>query len=120
MIFNEELHKKYTVKHQKHRTEKHTSESHWSYTLVEIFMDEMKIGEYVRNYPSFFKTFHPFAQDDKHYALYSSKYNQTRIMSLPDCKDLGGDLDHAEPNTLGFCPTEFAVPYDEYEEHDNL
>lgn len=67
---------------------------------------DVKIGEYVRNYSSLMRTFHPFQLRGKWYALYSKDYTSTRIMSLPDCKDLGGE----ERDSWGFCPTDFWVP----------
>ena len=79
----------------------------WSSTLVKIFQDGKEIGNYLRNYSSYGKTtFCPFTKDGKDYALYSKHYTATRIMSLPDCKDLGGE----EPDDHGFCPVEFYVP----------
>lgn len=80
---------------------------YWNSSLVGVFDGEIQIGEYKRNYPSFAsKTFYAFELNDKWYALYSKDYTATRIMSLPDCKDIGGE----EPNGAGFCPTEFYVP----------
>lgn len=79
----------------------------WNILDVEILNNSgLKIGSYERNYPSLFKTFYPFEQNGKWYALYSPDYTCTRIMSLPDCKDLGGE----EPNGNGFCPTGYYVP----------
>ena len=83
--------------------------------LVEIFEHDNKIGEYYRNYDSMYNTFVPFRQGDKEYALYSRHYTATRVMSLPDCRDLGGE----EPNQYGFCPTGFYVPYMEDEDDDD-
>lgn len=81
----------------------------WNSLCVSIWNGDAKIGEYVRNYHSLFNTFHPFRQGDQHYALYSKDYTSTRVMSLPDCKDLGGEPRHA----FGFCPTGYAVPDEE-------
>ena len=89
---------------------------YWAYLNVEIFENEVKIGEYVRNYSTFYNTFYPFKQGDKEYALYSKDYTSTRIMSLPDCKDLGGE----ESCAFGFCPTGFYVPYMDQEEDDGI
>jgi hypothetical protein len=66
-----------------------------------------KVGEYERNY-CLMDTFFPFEQNGKHFALYSKEYTATRVMSLPDCKDLCGE----EEDSVGFCPVEFYVPYD--------
>lgn len=80
---------------------------YWESTLVGIFDGDKKIGGYKRNYPNYAtSTFYAFELNDKWYALYSKDYTATRIMSLPDCQDIGGE----EPNSLGFCPTEFYVP----------
>jgi hypothetical protein len=81
-------------------------DSAWSYLSVEVFKDNQFLGHYVRNYSSFYDTFWPFKQEDKEYALYSCDYTSTRVMSLPDCNDLGGEERHQQ----GFCPTELWVP----------
>ena len=79
----------------------------WHYLQIGIFNDKHEqIGEYTRNYSQFYDTFHPFELDGQWYALYSKDYTSTRIMSLPDCKDLGGE----ERDKCGFCPVEFYVP----------
>src|SRR5688500_20337546 len=71
----------------------------WKYLLVSIFESdgtgERKIGEYVRNYSSFFSTFHPFQQNGKWYALYSKEYTATRVMELPSCRDIAGEEHHS-------------------------
>lgn len=84
-----------------------TSGNCWNKLLVSIYDNENKIGEYERNYPSFYNTFVPFKRNNKYYTLYSKRYNETRIMSLPECKDLCGV-------TPGFCPVSYAVPFEEY------
>lgn len=78
-----------------------------------------QLGEYTRNYASFGEaTFCPFqAKSGRWYALYSSHYTCTRVMSLPDCKDIGGE----EPHQHGFCPVDYYVPIlcgQEYEPND--
>lgn len=65
-----------------------------------------QIGEYERNYKSFFNTFFHFRQNGKDLALYSPDYTVTRIMELPACRDLGGE----EPGPEGFSPTDYFVP----------
>jgi len=80
----------------------------WNVSKVGIFQGENQIGEYTRNYESFIEsTFFPFCQDDKWYALYSPEYTVTRLMTLPDCKDIGGEVDETGQ---GFCPVDFYVP----------
>lgn len=80
--------------------------------LVKVFrrvdgVDE-QIGEYHRNYPSLYHTFHPFRCDGRWFALYSTDYTATRIMELPSCRDIGGE----EPENNGFCPVDYYVPFD--------
>lgn len=90
----------------------------WNYNKVEIFDNGEKIGEYTRNYSSMFQTFYPFEQDGKYYALYSKDYTSTRVMSLPDCKDICGE----KRDTFGFCPTKYYVPHptdEEFNEHES-
>lgn len=79
----------------------------WKYSRIGVFENEKQIGEYQRNYSSFGEsTFCPFiGADGKWYAVYSENYTATNIMSLPDCKKIGGE----EPNSYGFCPTELYV-----------
>lgn len=82
---------------------------YWETLRVEILRDGEVIGAYDRNYPAFYTTFLPFiGPDGRTYALYSREYTATRVMRLPECKDLGGE----EPASMGFCPVEFLVPYD--------
>lgn len=78
---------------------------------IDVLYNHNKIGQYERNYPCLYDTFYPFFLEGKYYALYSRNYTATRIMSLPDCKDLGGE----EPHAHGFCPTGYYVPYLENE-----
>jgi hypothetical protein len=104
MEVNNALIKKYTTK----TSPVSNDPGCWNSTRVEILCNGEKVGEYIRQYPSLFNTFHPFLQDGKEFALYSADYTTTRVMSLPDCKDLCGE----EGDTFGFCPTGFAVPYE--------
>jgi len=82
----------------------------WNRLLVGIYERNIgtaiQIGEYERNYPSLYRTFHPFKLRDKWYALYSKDYTCTRIMELPSCKDIGGE----DRNVFGFCPVDYWVP----------
>lgn len=66
-----------------------------------------EVGEYVRNYPTIYNTFCPFEKDGRWYALYSRDYTGTRIMTLPECEDIGGE----DPCPFGFCPVDYYVPY---------
>lgn len=79
----------------------------WHHSQVTIYDDGREIGGYDRNYGAFGdSTFEPFELGGRWYALYSPDYTCTRIMSLPDCLDIGGE----EPNSAGFCPVELFVP----------
>ena len=106
-----ELDGKYTLR----VTPVSTGQGYWSCLAVEILQlgknpvteaNEYKVGEYWRNYHTVYNTFHPFVKNGKEYALYSKSYTSTRVMSLPDCKDIAGE----EANAYGFCPTDFYVP----------
>jgi hypothetical protein len=100
----------------------------WAYNKIGIFerlspdnTNDKQIGSYQRNYDAFFDTFHPFQIKDKKdpegnpkwYALYSRSYTATRLMSLPDCTDLGGE----DPAGHGFCPVEYWVPQGDEDEN---
>ena len=84
----------------------------WDYLTVKIYENidgkKTEIGQYQRNLPGFYNTFYPFVKNGLWYALYSRDYTATRVMSLPSCKDLGGE----EPDSGGFCPVDFYVPYE--------
>jgi len=75
---------------------------------VDIYDTAQKeiVGSYERNFDSLLDTFHPFVHKGKTYALYSKDYTATRVMSLPDCTDIGGQVG----DNMGFCPMEFYVP----------
>lgn len=73
------------------------------YTM-EVFDGDTRIGSYETNFGG--QPFYAFEQDGRWFALYSKHYTATRVMSLPDCSDLGGE----EPHTYGFCPVEYYVP----------
>ncbi len=82
-------------------------ENQWGSALVRIFDGDTQIGEYSRNHPGWADTtFEPFELGGQWFALYSREYTATRVMSLPDCRDLGGE----ENDPGGFCPVEFYVP----------
>jgi len=72
---------------------------------------KVKVGSYARNYPSLYSTFHPFVSKGKELALYSSHYMYTRVMVLPECKDLGGEDKDSVDYKDHFCPVEFLVPH---------
>ena len=96
-----------------------TGEGTWDVLKVEVFRrdddGETKIGEYGRNYPRISSTFHAFKQGDREFARYSPHYTATRVMSLPDCTDIGCE----EPAQFGFCPVDFYVPSSVWDEEDD-
>jgi len=89
---------------------------YWNTLKIGIFLDDEQIGEYERNYSSLFHTFCPFRQgnEEQWYALYSKSYTCTRLMTLPDCEDIGGE----EENEWGFCPVDFYVPHKEFMDYE--
>lgn len=85
----------------------------WELTKVEIFLKcnnvcgETKLGEYTRGYHSFGeRTFYPFTQGGKDFALISKDYTCTSVIELPSCKVIASE----ESSPHGFCPVEFFVP----------
>lgn len=83
----------------------------WHNQLIGVFgitegNEKEQVGEYERNYPEFYHTFYPFKIKDEWLALYSPIYNISRLMSLPGCKDIGGETSQEK----GFCPVDFYVP----------
>ncbi len=83
---------------------------YWKTLRVGVFRsegdEEEQVGQYDRNYSTFFNTFFHCRFGAKDYALYSPDYTVTRIMELPSCRDIGGE----EPNSTGFCPVDLYVP----------
>lgn len=79
----------------------------WDYTDVTIYNDGTKIGSYTYQYPSKNPPFYVFRLKNNWYALYATSYMYTRIMSLPDCKDIGGEENEYKNH---FCPVEYYVP----------
>jgi len=89
----------------------------WNSNRIGVYDGDVLIGEYIRNYPQLFDTFYPFQMENGNwYALYSSDYTGTRIMSLPNCKDIGGE----DSNAFGFCPVELYVPKYKLEDDGEL
>ncbi len=78
-------------------------------TVMDILAKDCDVGEYVRNYPVLYNTFCPFEKDGRWYALYSKEYTATRVMTLPECEDIGGE----EAHPVGFCPVDYYVPHQE-------
>lgn len=79
----------------------------WRTALVSVFDGDVQIGTYERNHAGWAEeTFEPFQWNDRWFALYAPDYTATRVMSLPDCRDLGGEPAASD----GFCPVEFYAP----------
>jgi hypothetical protein len=77
---------------------------------VAVLRDSEVFGEYERDARDMFNTFQPFIGPDiRTYALFARKYSVTRVMSLPDCDEVGGDQANAYAN---FYPMSYYVPYD--------
>jgi len=93
---------KYKVSKQQDETSEHGGLIVTIYQITEDG-DEEIIGNYHRNYNSFFYTFLAFERNGKEYALYSKDYETTSIMSLPDCK-------HIADTKSYFCPVDFYIP----------
>jgi len=98
----------YEIRAYEHR-DLDQAQNTWSSQRVEIWKNDSKVGEYIYNYMSDFP-FHVFVLRGKEYALYSKRYMYTRVMSLPDCKDLGGEDDSNVEYKDHFCPVEYYVP----------
>jgi hypothetical protein len=76
-------------------------------TIVSIYEGDQFLGSYERLFPALgAATFCPFEHGGRWYALYSADYTTTRVMALPECRDLGGE----ESDPHGFCPVEYYVP----------
>lgn len=99
----------------------------WDFLKVTILQQEKaggviydKIGEYQRSYRCMYNTFVPFRQRKngqiKEYALYSDEYTRSAVMSLPDCKQIVAEENHA----WGFCPVDFYVPFEDEKDYCGL
>lgn len=107
---------KYFVKHES----KESKPGYCNVLEVSIFQKnedetEVKIGGYTRNYHTFYKTFWPFEQKGKEYALISRDYTCLEVIELPSCKTIASE----EPHTFGFCPVELYVPPEEMTKYDD-
>jgi hypothetical protein len=101
--------------------QKPTKPGCWNYLQVGVFEvaddgTEKQVGSYERKYSSMYDTFFAFKQKGKWYALYSSDYTCTSVMSLPDCKMIATEKGDA----YGFCPTGYYVPDAETLSQSNL
>lgn len=71
------------------------------------------VARYHRTHSSLYRTFEPFRQGDRYFALFSSDYTATSVMDLATGEVIASE----EPNPAGFCPVGFYVP-DWWDIHD--
>ena len=64
------------------------------------------VAEYDRNYATLGRTFEPFRQGDRMFALISKHYTCTSVLDLQSGKVIASE----EPDAMGFCPIGFYVP----------
>lgn len=95
----------------------HTVETKGGYgnTLnIEVLNEEHDIiAKYSRNYGALMRTFEPFRQGDREFALISTDYTATSVMDLATGKIIASE----KPDSGGFCPVGFYVP-DWWDLHD--
>ena len=72
---------------------------------MEVLDADRVVGRYDRNY-AMLRTFEPFRQGERHFALVSPQYTATSVMDLETGEIIAGE----EPNATGFCPVGFYVP----------
>jgi hypothetical protein len=77
----------------------------WTNVSVEVLDGDRVIGSYQRNY-AMLRTFEPFRQGDRYFALIAPDYTATSVMDLHSGEIIAGE----EPHTAGFCPVGFYVP----------
>jgi|SRR5581483_5877941 len=87
--------------------------SEWTHVSVEVLDGDRVLGTYDRNY-AMLRTFEPFRQGSKHFALISPDYTATSVMDLETGKIVATE----EPDAAGFCPVGFYVP-DWWDIHEN-
>ena len=89
---------------------------YWNYLDIGVFQQDVtgqepyQIGQYRRNYSSFYNTFSVTRKGDNYFALYSPSYTTTRVLEITPgvgIKDIGGEDD---PDGAGFCPTDLYIP----------
>ena len=73
----------------------------WAQVSVEVLDGDLVVGTYDRDY-QMLRTFEPFRQGDRHFALVSPHYEATSVMDLQT-----GEIIAEEE---GFCPVGFYVP----------
>ena len=88
------------------RIQRTSPEPGWETVHVEVLDDRgLIVGEYDRNY-SMLRTFEPFRQRRRDYALISPHYTATSVMDLATGQIVASE----QPHVHGFCPVGFYVP----------
>jgi hypothetical protein len=87
------------------RATRTSPEGSWTKVAVEVLDGERLVGRYDRNY-SLLRTFEPFRQGGRDYALISPDYTATSVMDLATGKIVAGE----QRSPGGFCPVGFYVP----------
>jgi hypothetical protein len=94
----------------------------WDSTIVEVFRRSPSPGsieplcQYERNYGDLLRTFEPFRQGDREFALISRDYTRTSVLDLASGKVIAEEAQE-DPRAEGFCPVGFYVP-DWWDLHD--
>jgi hypothetical protein len=88
----------------------------WDSTIVEVFRRTSssggleKICEYERNH-SLLRTFEPFRQGSRDFALISRDYTRTAVLDLESGSVIAEEMDEPGASSgAGFCPVGFYVP----------
>ncbi|MDX6206434.1 MAG: hypothetical protein QOF39_2491 [Frankiales bacterium] len=79
----------------------------WGIYHVEVLDGDRVIAEYDRNY-HMLRTFEPFRQGDRDFALISPSYTRASVLDLQTGEVIA--TEDATPNGHGFCPVGFYVP----------
>ena len=79
----------------------------WTQCHVQVFDQGAVIAEYERNY-AMLRTFEPFRQGDRDFALISTHYTRTSVLDLDTGQVIATEPE--TPNGHGFCPVGFYVP----------
>jgi hypothetical protein len=66
------------------------------------------IGSYTRDYARMYNAFQAFQRGGQDFALFAPKFDETHVMSLPDCRDIAAET--RSKDVVPFCPAEFYVP----------
>lgn len=79
----------------------------WPKCHVQVYDGDRIVAEYDRNY-SMLRTFEPFRQGDRDFALISTSYTRASVLDLQSGEVIATEAE--TPNGQGFCPVGFYVP----------